>query len=69
MLLVIGHGDASVGVVIDGLPRRMVFMPGAAITPPTLPAAAAGAVRATYLSGRDAWVEFDYAQLLDQLVS
>ena len=69
MLLVIGHGDASAGIVIDGLPRRMVFMPDAAITPPALPAAAAGAVRATYLSGRDAWLEFDYAQLLDQLVS
>jgi len=69
MLLVIGHGDASAGIVIDGLPRRMAFMPDAAISPPTLPADAAGAVRATYLFGRDAWFEFDYAQLLDQLVS
>ena len=27
MLLVIGHGDAAAGIVIDGLPRRMVFQP------------------------------------------
>jgi len=67
MLLVIGHGDASAGIVIDGLPRRMVFLPDAAITPPALPAAAAGAVRATYLAGRDTWFEFDYAQLILQV--
>ena len=42
----------------------MVFMPDAATTPPTLPAAAAGALRGTWLAGRDTWFEFDYAQLL-----
>ena len=69
MLLVIGHGNDAAGIVIDGLPRRMVFMPEAKIIPPALPAAAAGAVRASYLAGNVAWYEFDYAQLLDQLVS
>ena len=69
MLLVIGHGNDAAGIVIDGLPRRMVFQPEAQIVPPALPAAAAGAVVATYLAGNDAWFEFDYAQLLDQLVS
>jgi purine-binding chemotaxis protein CheW len=64
MLLVIGHGNDAAGIVIDGLPRRMVFLPEARTTTPELPAAAAAAVRDTYLSGRDAWVEFDYAQLL-----
>jgi chemotaxis signal transduction protein len=69
MLLVIGHGDAAAGIVIDGLPRRMVFQPESQIVPPALSAAAATAVVATYANGQDAWFEFNYAQLLDQLVS
>jgi purine-binding chemotaxis protein CheW len=69
MLLVIGHGNDAAGIVIDGLPRRMAFLPDARIVPPALPAAAAGAVRASYAAGHDTWFEFDYAQLLDQLVS
>ena len=69
MLLVIGRDVAAAGIVIDGLPKRMVFTPDAQILAPQLPAGTAGAVLATYLSGHDAWFEFDYAQLLDQLVS
>jgi purine-binding chemotaxis protein CheW len=69
MLLVIGHGNAAAGIVIDGLPRRMAFEPDSRIVPPALPASAASAVIATYLVGKDAWFDFDYAQLLDQLVS
>ena len=69
MLLVIGHGINAAGIVIDGLPRRMVFTPEAQVAPPALPAAAATAVTAAYADGKDAWFEFDYAQLLDQLVS
>jgi len=69
MLLVIGHGDAAAGIAIDGLPRRMVFTPEARINPPALPEAAARALLATYLAGADSWFEFDYAHLLDQLVS
>jgi twitching motility protein PilI len=69
MLLVIGHGDAAAGIVIDGLPRRMVFQPENEIVPPALSSAAATAVVATYSQGDDAWFEFNYVQLLDQLVS
>lgn len=69
MVLVIGHGNDAAGVVIDGLPRRIVFSPDDQIIPPALPAAAAAAVIATYLQGKDAWYEFNYSQLLDQLVS
>jgi hypothetical protein len=69
MLLVMGHGTAAAGIVIDGLPRRMVFMPESQIVPPALSAAAATAVIATYTQGPDCWFEFDYAQLLEQLVS
>jgi len=69
MLLVIGHGNESAGIVIDGLPRRMAFMPESQIIPPALPDLAAPAVIATYTLGADAWFEFDYAQLLEQLVS
>ena len=60
---------AAAGVVIDGLPRRLVFTPDDQIIPPALPAAAATAVTTTYLQGKDAWFEFDYAQLLDHLVN
>lgn len=69
MVLVIGHGNDAAGIVIDGLPRRLVFQPESRIVTPALPAAASGAALATYLAGKDAWFEFDYAQLLDQLVS
>jgi chemotaxis signal transduction protein len=69
MLLVIGHGNHAAGIVIDGLPRRLVFMPDARIDPPALPAAATGALLASYQAGNDAWFEFDYVQLLDLLVS
>ena len=69
MLLVIGHGNDAAGIVIDGLPRRMVFEPESRIVPPALALAAASAVLASYVAGQDAWFEFDYAKLLDQLVS
>ena len=69
MVLVIGHGDAAAGIVINGLPRRMVFQPENEILAPALSAAASSAVVATYVQGSDAWFEFNYAQLLDQLVS
>src|SRR5215510_10347449 len=61
MLLVIGHGNDAAGMVIDGLPRRLVFSPNDQIISPALPAAAEGAVVATYVSGKDAWFEFNYA--------
>ncbi len=69
MVLVLGHGNDAAGIVIDGLPRRLVFTPDDQIIPPALPATAATAVTATYLQGKDAWFEFDYAQLLDHLVN
>jgi len=69
MLLVIGHGNDGAGVVIDGLPRRIVFSPEDQIIPPALPVGAAAAVTATYRQGKDAWFEFDYAKLLDLLVN
>jgi purine-binding chemotaxis protein CheW len=69
MVLVLGHGNDAAGVVIDGLPRRLVFTPHDQIIPPALPAAAATAVTASYLQGKDAWFEFNYALLLDQLVN
>jgi twitching motility protein PilI len=68
MVLVIGHGDGAAGIVIDGLPRRMVFQPSDHILTPALPAAAADAAIATYVQGPDAWYEFNYSQLLEQLV-
>lgn len=69
MVLVFGHGNDAAGIVIDGLPRRLVFSPDDRILAPALPAAAADAVIATYLQGKDAWFEFNYAQLLDHLVN
>ncbi|MBC8026320.1 MAG: chemotaxis protein CheW [Steroidobacteraceae bacterium] len=69
MVLVFGHGSDAAGIVIDGLPRRMAFLPESQIVPPALPAAATSAVLATFVAGPDAWFEFDFAQLLDQLVN
>ena len=70
MLLVIGHGDAAAGIVIDGLPRRMVFQPENEITHAGV--VVGGCRRRRWRPtgiGQDAWFEFNYAQLLDQLVS
>ncbi len=69
MVLVFGHGNDAASVLIDGLPRRMVFKPDSKIAPPALPAGAADAVIGTWVQGTDAWYEFDYVRLLDQLVS
>jgi twitching motility protein PilI len=69
MVLVMGHGNDAAGIVIDGLPRRLVFRPDQQILTPALPAAAADAAIATYVQGPDAWFEFNYASLLEQLVS
>jgi twitching motility protein PilI len=69
MVLVIGHGDDAAGIVIDGLPRRLVFRPENRIVTPALPAAAADAAIATYVQGADAWHEFNYGELLSPLVS
>jgi twitching motility protein PilI len=69
MLLVMGHGNDAAGIVIDGLPRRMAFLPDARIVTPQLPDAATAAVISTYVQGPETWFEFDYAQLLEQLVS
>jgi twitching motility protein PilI len=69
MLLVLGHGNDAAGIVIDGLPRRVVFAPADQIVAPALPARAALAVTASYLLGKDAWFEFDYAKLLDLVVN
>ena len=41
MVLVMGHGNDAAGMVIDGLPRRLVFTPDSQIITPALPAAAA----------------------------
>ncbi|HUQ11717.1 MAG TPA: chemotaxis protein CheW [Steroidobacteraceae bacterium] len=69
MVLVFGHGNDAAAVVIDGLPRRLVFKPEHQIITPSLPARAADAAVATYLQGPEAWFEFDFALLLEQLVS
>jgi hypothetical protein len=42
----------------------MAFRPFQKTIAPALPVGAADAVLATYVTGEDAWFEFDYAQLL-----
>jgi twitching motility protein PilI len=67
MVLVIGHGNDAAGIVIDGLPRRMVFKPDSRIQPPALPVAAASALVGAFAQGPDTWFEFNYTQLLELL--
>jgi purine-binding chemotaxis protein CheW len=69
MVLVFGHGNDAAAVVIDGLPRRMVFRPEQRIITPALPVKAADAAVATFLHGSESWFEFNYALLLEQLAS
>ena len=69
MVLVFGHSADAAAIVIDGLPRRLVFKPEHQIITPALPARTAEAALATYVQGSDAWFEFNYASLLEQLAS
>jgi len=68
MLLVVGQGDASAGVLVDSSPRHLVI---AADAPrqaaPAVPAALAEHALETYNLGDAAWTAIDWDALFGQL--
>jgi twitching motility protein PilI len=59
MLLVLGHGDGAVGVVIDGLPERKRFSPADAVDIEIGHPRMARFATAAYRDSKGIWLEFD----------
>lgn len=67
MLLVLGHGDARAGVVIDGLPVRLRLAAQDRIDEVALPQRLAPCAGAAFWSDDAAWVDLQVEQFLQQL--
>ncbi len=65
MLLVLGHGDAAVGVVIDGLPERKRFSPADAVPIESGHARMARFAHAAYRDAHGVWLEFDNTRFFE----
>lgn len=66
MLLVLGHGEARAGVVIDGLPVRLRFSEADLIERCAVPDALAACVAAAYWSDGLDWLDLQVDALLRQ---
>jgi purine-binding chemotaxis protein CheW len=66
MLLVLGHGEARAGVVIDGLPVRLRFTDADLIERSAVPPALAGCIAAAYWSEGLDWLDLQVDALLRQ---
>jgi len=69
MLLVLGHGEARAGVVIDGLPVRLRLQPGDRIADAALPPALAGCAGGVWWSGQADWIDLQVDAWLAQLAA
>jgi len=58
-LLVHGHGDEAVGLVVDSLPERKKFSKEDQVDLLEIPHPIASYSRAAYREGQDAWVDLD----------
>ncbi len=67
MLLVLGHGDARAGLVIDGLPVRLRLTQADRIESTAAPAPLAGSVGAAYWIDALDWMDLDVDRLLAAL--
>lgn len=67
MLLVLGHGEAKAGLVIDGLPVRLRLAAADRIDSPAAPAALAGCVDEAYWNDGVDWMDLRVGALLDRL--
>jgi purine-binding chemotaxis protein CheW len=66
MLLVLGHGEARAGVVIDGLPVRLRFTEADRMERAAMPPALAACVAAAYWSEGVDWLDLQVEALLRQ---
>lgn len=67
MLLTIGSGTGAVGVLIDGLPQRLLFHGDRQIEDIPVPAQLEGHVAGTYWIDRQAWMDFMPAGFFDRI--
>lgn len=67
MLLVLGHGDAKAGLVIDGLPLRLRLAAAERIEDAAVPPSLAGCVSHAYWSGGLDWMDLQVDDLLRTL--
>ena len=58
-LLVYGHGDEAIGLIIETLPERKMFAPTDAADPAQIEHPIAVYARAAYREGNDLWIEPD----------
>jgi twitching motility protein PilI len=67
MLLVLGHGEARAGIVIDGLPVRLRLAPDERAENGALPPRLAACTAGAYWSDGADWQDLRVPDLLDQL--
>jgi chemotaxis signal transduction protein len=67
MLLVLGHGADAAGVLIDGLPLRLRFMPGDRVEGAPVPARLDDCVHQTCWAAGRTWMDLQVPALLSQL--
>ncbi|MDO4795050.1 MAG: chemotaxis protein CheW [Brachymonas sp.] len=67
MLLVLGHGAEAAGVVIDGIPQRLVPTPQQQTDADTAPALLMPHIQGAYFINDHLWFDLDCASLLDML--
>lgn len=67
MLLVLGHADQRAGLVIDGLPVRLVLAPHDRLEQAATPAFLADCAQAVYRLDATDWIDVNCAALLERL--
>ena len=67
MLLVLAHGAAAAGVLIDGLPARLRFDPAERSEDAPVPRALEGCIAATYWLAEHTWMDLQVDDLLAKL--
>jgi twitching motility protein PilI len=67
MVLVLGHGDARAGVLIDGLPVRKKFSPDQAADIDQVADFLQDYAWAAFQQEDGLWIDFDYASVLNEL--
>lgn len=67
MLLVLGHGADAAGVIIEGIPQRLVPMPQQRTDTDTAPPLLMPHIQAAYFINDHLWFDLDCNSLLDML--
>lgn len=67
MLLVLGHGADAAGIVIEGIPQRLVPMPQQQTDTDTAPALLMPHIQGAYFINEQLWFDLNCSSLLDML--